>query len=105
MLLGKTIRKSFCTIRFCCQTFWGIERDSYFIAQCKVSSIAQMTVIGDSVHSYVRKVRLFQHNTRLYLLYLIISGVAFGVYALLFNFYILSLEYDEARLGRLRYRS
>lgn len=58
-------------------------------------------IISKSVRSYVRKVRLFQHNARLYLLYLIISGVAFGVYALLFNFYILGLGYDEAQLGRL----
>ncbi|MBK8899697.1 MAG: MFS transporter [Anaerolineaceae bacterium] len=60
-----------------------------------------MTLIGNNLRSYIRKVRLFQHNTRLYLLYLIISGVAFGVYALLFNFYILGLGYDEALLGRL----
>jgi len=30
-----------------------------------------------------------------------LQGVAFGVYALLFNFYILGLGYGEALLGRL----
>lgn len=47
------------------------------------------------------KVRLFRPNARLYLLNLVISSVAFGVYGLLFNFYVLSLGYDEALLGRL----
>jgi MFS family permease len=58
-------------------------------------------MIGRGIKSYVSKVRLFHRNARLYLLYLVISGVPFGVYALLYNFYVLSLGYDEALLGRL----
>ncbi|HEX6384269.1 MAG TPA: MFS transporter [Anaerolineae bacterium] len=58
-------------------------------------------MIGRGVYRYVGKVRLFRPNARLYLLNLVISSVAFGVYALLFNFYVLSLGYDEALLGRL----
>ena len=53
------------------------------------------------VGSYFRRLRLFRRNARLYLLYLLLSSVAFGVYALLFNFYVISLGYDEAFLGRL----
>lgn len=50
---------------------------------------------------YRDKVRRFRRNARLYLLFTIISGAAFGIFRLLFNFYVLSLGYDEALLGRL----
>ena len=53
------------------------------------------------VGTYIRRLRLLGRNARLYLLYLVLSSVAFGVYALLFNFYVLSLGHDEALLGRL----
>ncbi|MDD2695232.1 MAG: MFS transporter, partial [Anaerolineales bacterium] len=45
--------------------------------------------------------RAFQPNARFYLLNVIIGGAAMGVYRLLFNFYVLSLGYDEALLGNL----
>ncbi|MDD5466468.1 MAG: MFS transporter [Anaerolineales bacterium] len=45
--------------------------------------------------------KAFQPNARFYLLNVIISGAAMGVYRLLFNFYVLSLGYDEALLGNL----
>ncbi|MGW8249818.1 MAG: MFS transporter [Anaerolineales bacterium] len=50
---------------------------------------------------YVSRLRTFQPNARLYLLNVIVTGAAMGVYRLLFNFYVLSLGYDEALLGRL----
>lgn len=50
---------------------------------------------------YGSKIRLFRRNARLYLLNSAIIGVAFGIHRLLFNFYILSLGYDEIMAGRL----
>jgi MFS family permease len=44
---------------------------------------------------------MFRPNARLYLLTVIISGISMGVFRLLFNFYVLSLGFDEALLGRL----
>jgi MFS family permease len=60
-----------------------------------LSSVAQVS--GD----YARKVRSFRPNARLYLINVLISGVSVGVLRLLFNFYVLSLGFDEALLGRL----
>jgi MFS family permease len=54
-------------------------------------------VIGD----YASKVRSFRPNARLYLVNVVITGAAMGVFRLLFNFYILSLGYNEALLGSL----
>lgn len=50
---------------------------------------------------YAGRVRAFHPNARLYLLNVIISGAAMGVFRLLFNFYVLSLGYDQALLGQL----
>jgi MFS family permease len=50
---------------------------------------------------YGGKIRSFQPNARLYLLNVIITGAAMGIYRLLFNFYVLSLGFDEALLGSL----
>ena len=55
----------------------------------------------DVLREYALRVRAFRPNARLYLLNVIIAGVAMGVFRLLFNFYVLSLGYDEALLGRL----
>src|SRR5210317_1367658 len=44
---------------------------------------------------------MFRPNARLYLMNVIMTGVAMGVFKLLFNFYALSLGFDEALLGRL----
>jgi MFS family permease len=57
--------------------------------------------LDHELHAYAGKLRLFRPNTRLYLLSVIISGISFGIFRLLFNFYVLSLGYDEALLGRL----
>jgi MFS family permease len=50
---------------------------------------------------YAVRVRMFRPNARLYLLNVIFSGISMGVFRLLFNFYALSLGFDEALLGRL----
>lgn len=50
---------------------------------------------------YGGKVRAFQPNARFFLLHIVISGAAMGVFRLLFNFFVLSLGYDEALLGNL----
>ncbi len=60
-----------------------------------------MTLIDRPVRRYLQKIRLFRRNVRLLLLSLALSGIAFGVYSLLFNFYILGLGFNEAQLGRL----
>ncbi len=51
--------------------------------------------------TYIDRVSAFHPNARLYLTSVIITGAALGVFRLLFNFYILSLGYDEALLGTL----
>jgi MFS family permease len=43
----------------------------------------------------------FRPNARLYLVYAVIAGVAMGIYRLIFNFYILSLGFDEKLVGNL----
>jgi len=56
--------------------------------------ISAFEIYGDRISS-------FQPNARLYLISLILIGAALGVFRLLFNFYALSLGYDEALLGTL----
>jgi MFS family permease len=53
------------------------------------------------LRDYASKVRRFRPNARLYLTNVIITGASMGVFRLLFNFYVLSLGYDEALLGLL----
>lgn len=53
------------------------------------------------IRTYLQRIRQFSPNARFYLLGIIFSGVGTGVYRLLFNFYVLSLGYDEAFLGQL----
>jgi MFS family permease len=57
--------------------------------------------IGRSIKDYGNHLAAFRPNARLYLSYAIIAGVAMGIYRLLFNFYILSLGYDEKLVGNL----
>jgi MFS family permease len=54
-----------------------------------------------AVGEYAAHLRAFKPNARLYLLNVIITGVMMGVLRLLFNFFVLSLGYDEALLGNL----
>jgi MFS family permease len=53
------------------------------------------------LREYFSRVRAFKPNARFYLVSVIMSGVTIGVFRLLFNFYVLSLGYDEAFLGNL----
>ncbi len=51
--------------------------------------------------TYWARVSAFHPNARLYLVSAVLTGAAFGVYRLLFNFYVLSLGFDEGLLGQL----
>ena len=59
------------------------------------------TSLGRALSEYAARVRAFKPNARLYLLNVVITGAAMGVFRLLFNFYVLSLGFDEAMLGSL----
>ena len=50
---------------------------------------------------YASHIRAFTPNARLYLLNVIVTGAVMGVFRLIFNFYALSLGFDEALLGSL----
>jgi MFS family permease len=50
---------------------------------------------------YGTHIRAFKPNARLYLLNVIITGLVMGIFRLVFNFYALSLGFDEALLGNL----
>ena len=53
---------------------------------------------------YLEKTKQFSQNAKLVLLYSAFTGLAFGVFRFLFNFYVLSLgeRYDEAFIGTLQ---
>jgi MFS family permease len=57
--------------------------------------------IGRGMKDYGDHLVAFRPNARLYLIFAIISGIAMGIYRLLFNFYVLSLGFDEKLLGNL----
>lgn len=62
---------------------------------------AQLGKLSKFFRDYADHLQMFTRNARLYLVNIIITGAAIGVFRLLFNFYALSLGYDEALLGRL----
>lgn len=51
--------------------------------------------------TYWDRLSAFHPNARLYLLNVTLTGAVMGIYRLLFNFYVLSLGFDEALLGTL----
>jgi MFS family permease len=51
--------------------------------------------------TYWKRVRLFSPNARLFLASIILTGAALGIYRLLFNFYVLSLDMDASVAGQL----
>lgn len=53
------------------------------------------------VAEYLQNLRAFKPNARFYLVSVMITGMTMGGFRLLFNFYVLSLGYDEALLGNL----
>ena len=50
---------------------------------------------------YSSQIRAFKPNARFYLLNVILTGAVMGVFRLIFNFYVLSLGFNEALLGNL----
>jgi MFS family permease len=56
------------------------------------------------ISTYLEKTNKFSSNAKLVLLYSAFTGLAFGVFRFLFNFYVLSLgeNYDEAFIGTLQ---
>ena len=65
------------------------------------SKVAARKRIGSVLKTYLARVQAFSPNARKYLIGIMIYGAATGVYQLLFNFFILSLGYNEAVLGIL----
>ncbi|MFO7585164.1 MAG: MFS transporter [Anaerolineales bacterium] len=57
--------------------------------------------MANVLHTYWARVSAFHPNARLFLASAILTGAALGVYRLLFNFYVLSLGFDEGLLGQL----
>lgn len=57
--------------------------------------------LSRGLRAYGARLRAFSPNARLYLISVVLTGAAMGVFRLLFNFYVLSQGYDEALLGRL----
>lgn len=66
-----------------------------------MSSNSTFVKVWHVTQEYASRVRAFTPNARLYLLSVMAIGVAMGVFRLLFNFYVLSLGFDEALLGNL----
>ncbi len=57
--------------------------------------------MSNVIKTYLIRIGQFSRNARLYLASAILSGAAFGVYRLLFNFYALSLDLDESIIGQI----
>ena len=57
--------------------------------------------VRNGLKIYSQRVRKFHPNARLYLVNVILAGVAMGIFSLLFNFFVLSRGFDEALLGQL----
>ncbi len=60
-----------------------------------------LAVVNRNIKDYGQHLVAFRPNARLYLVYAVITGVAMGIYQLIFNFYILSLGFDEKLVGNL----
>jgi MFS family permease len=60
-----------------------------------------MRGLGRTLVDYGKHLMAFRPNARLYLLHVILAGSAMGVFRLLFNFFALSLGFDEKLLGNL----
>jgi MFS family permease len=57
--------------------------------------------MADIVKIYLLRIRQFSRNARFYLVSAILSGAAFGVYRLLFNFFALSLDLNQGIIGQI----
>ncbi|MFN2169626.1 MAG: MFS transporter, partial [Anaerolineae bacterium] len=58
-------------------------------------------IVGVVSH-YLRRLRSFSPNARLYLLSTVITGVSFSIYMLIFNLYVDSQGYSRSFLGELQ---
>ncbi|KAA3646568.1 MAG: MFS transporter [Chloroflexi bacterium] len=56
---------------------------------------------GSVLSNYAERVRAFTPNARFYLLSVLLAGALMGVFRLLFNFFVLSLGFNEALIGNL----
>jgi MFS family permease len=56
----------------------------------------------DGVARYLRQLRSFSPNARFFLLSIVITGLSFSVYSLIFNFYIEASGYSRSFLGELQ---
>ena len=65
------------------------------------SSFNNFARLKTGLSNYGDNIRAFSRNASLYLLSTVINSAAFGIFRLLFNFYVLSLGYDQALLGNL----
>ncbi len=57
--------------------------------------------LQQAIKDYGNHLVAFKPNARLYLVYAIVAGIAMGIFRLLFNFYILSLGFDQEFVGNL----
>ena len=67
------------------------------MSEKKQNSLKGLRIVGE----YGAHIREFKPNARWYLLNVVITGAVMGVFRLLFNFFVLSLGFDEAMLGNL----
>ncbi len=76
----------------------------HFLCLGNVMSPAALALVrsaSTSVRTYGNRLRLFRPNARLYLLSIIVSAAAMGVFRLIFNFFVLSRGFDQSLLGNL----
>ncbi len=67
-----------------------------------MNSINDTKTSSDGViATYIKRVRAFRPNARKYLISIMIFGAGFGVYRILFNFFLRSLGYNETLMGTL----
>ncbi len=59
-------------------------------------------IIVEGVRRYLRRLRSFSFNARLYLLSTIVTGLSFSIYMLIFNLYIDASGYSRGFLGELQ---
>lgn len=58
-------------------------------------------LMTEILHTYWTRIKQFSPNARLYLASVILTGIALGIYRLLFNFFVLSLNMNESVVGQL----
>ncbi len=57
--------------------------------------------LSRGLHAYAERLKAFSSNARLYLTSVVLTGASMGVFRLLFNFYVVSLGYNNALVGQL----